>query len=100
MTGSGNVEKVDSNTLTLTGKNSYTGDTVLHGGTTLVSTGATLGVKGSNATVTVENGATFATAGEVNNNIAVLSGGTLAAWNAVGVTPRSALPASIPSTAT
>ncbi|MDU6451531.1 MAG: autotransporter outer membrane beta-barrel domain-containing protein, partial [Enterobacter hormaechei] len=83
MTGSGNVEKVDSNTLTLTGKNSYTGDTVLHGGTTLVSTGATLGVKGSNATVTVENGATFATAGEVNNNIAVLSGGTLAAWNAV-----------------
>ncbi|MDO2196960.1 hypothetical protein Q2427_24965, partial [Escherichia coli] len=46
-------------------------------------TGATLGVKGSNATVTVENGATFATAGEVNNNIAVLSSGTLAAWNAV-----------------
>lgn len=83
MTGSGNVEKVDSNTLTLTGKNSYTGDTVLHGGTTLVSSGATLGVKGSNATVTIDNGATFATAGEVNNNIAILNGGTLAAWNAV-----------------
>ncbi|HDT2106476.1 TPA: autotransporter outer membrane beta-barrel domain-containing protein [Enterobacter roggenkampii] len=83
MTGSGNVEKVDSNTLTLTGKNSYTGDTVLHGGTTLVSSGATLGVKGSNATVTIDNGATFATAGEVNNNIAIFNGGTLAAWNAV-----------------
>ena len=83
MTGSGKVEKVDSHTLTLTGKNSYTGDTVLHGGTTLVANGATLGVKNSNATVTVENGATFATAGEVNNNIHVLAGGTLAAWNAV-----------------
>ncbi|HGU9819658.1 TPA: autotransporter outer membrane beta-barrel domain-containing protein [Enterobacter chuandaensis] len=83
MTGSGNVEKVDSNTLTLTGQNSYTGNTVLHSGTTLVASGATLGVKGSNATVTVENGATFASAGEVNNNIAILTGGTLAAWNAV-----------------
>ena len=83
MTGSGKVEKVDSHTLTLTGKNSYTGDTVLHGGTTLVANGAMLGVKNSNATVTVENGATFATAGEVNNNIHVLAGGTLAAWNAV-----------------
>lgn len=83
MTGSGKVEKVDSHTLTLTGKNSYTGDTVLHGGTTLVANGATLGVKNSNATVTIENGATFATAGEVNNNIHVLAGGTLAAWNAV-----------------
>jgi autotransporter-associated beta strand protein len=88
MTGSGNVEKVDSNTLTLTGKNSYTGDTVLHGGTTLVASGATLGVKNSNATVTVENGAAFATAGEVNNNIDILTGGTLAAWNAFRVTPR------------
>lgn len=29
MTGSGNVEKVDANTLTLTGNNSYTGDTTL-----------------------------------------------------------------------
>lgn len=83
MTGSGKVEKVDSHTLTLTGKNSYTGDTVLHGGTPLVANDATLGVKNSNATVTIENGATFATAGEVNNNIHVLAGGTLAAWNAV-----------------
>ena len=40
-------------------------------------------MKGSNATVTVENGAAFATAGEVNNNIDILTGGTLAAWNAI-----------------
>ncbi|ORS14685.1 autotransporter outer membrane beta-barrel domain-containing protein, partial [Escherichia coli] len=83
ITGSGNVEKADSNTLTLSGNNSYTGNTVLHNGTTLIASGATLGVKGSNATVTVENGAAFATAGEVNNNIDILTGGTLAAWNAI-----------------
>lgn len=40
ITGSGNVEKVDSNTLTLKGKNTYTGDTVLHSGTTLVASGS------------------------------------------------------------
>ena len=83
ITGSGNVEKVDSNTLTLTGKNTYTGDTVLHSGTTLVGVGSTLGTKSSNATITVENGAQFATAGEVNDNINILTGGTLAAWNAI-----------------
>ncbi|CAH5486634.1 Outer membrane protein IcsA autotransporter [Enterobacter cloacae] len=83
MTGSGNVEKVDANTLTLTGNNSYTGDTTLQNGTTLVAAGATLGVENSDATLTVQNGAKFATAGTVYNNIAILSGGTLAAWNAI-----------------
>lgn len=89
ITGTGSVEKVDANILTLTGNNSYSGDTVLHGGTTLVAEGATLGVKGSNATLTVENGATFASAGEVNNNAMILSGGTLAAWNAIAGNPAS-----------
>lgn len=83
ITGSGNVEKVDANTLTLTGNNSYTGDTTLRNGTTLVAAGATLGVENSNATLTVQNGAKFATAGTVYNNITILSGGTLAAWNAI-----------------
>ncbi|HBW3048559.1 TPA: autotransporter outer membrane beta-barrel domain-containing protein [Klebsiella aerogenes] len=81
--GSGNVEKVDTNTLTLTGTNSYTGNTLLKSGTTLVAEGATLGVVGSDATLTIDNGAQFASAGEVNNNIDILSGGILAAWNAV-----------------
>lgn len=81
--GSGNVEKVDANTLTLTGTNSYTGNTLLKSGTTLVAEGATLGVADSDATITIENGAQFASAGEVNNNIDILSGGILAAWNAV-----------------
>lgn len=56
MTGSGNVEKVDANTLTLTGNNSYTGDTTLRNGTTLVAAGATLGVENSNATHRAERG--------------------------------------------
>jgi len=81
--GSGNVEKVDTNTLTLTGTNSYTGNTLLKSGTTLVAGGATLGVADSDATLTIDNGAQFASAGEVNNNIDILSGGILAAWNAV-----------------
>ncbi|HCC8069856.1 TPA: autotransporter outer membrane beta-barrel domain-containing protein [Klebsiella aerogenes] len=81
--GSGNVEKVDANTLTLTGTNSYTGNTLLKSGTTLVAEGATLGVADSDSTITIENGAQFASAGEVNNNIDILSGGILAAWNAV-----------------
>ncbi|HDH0718577.1 TPA: autotransporter outer membrane beta-barrel domain-containing protein [Klebsiella aerogenes] len=81
--GSGNVEKVDTNTLTLTGTNSYTGNTLLKSGTTLVAEGATLGVVGSDATLTIDNGAQFASAVEVNNNIDILSGGILAAWNAI-----------------
>ncbi|WP_325081011.1 autotransporter family protein [Klebsiella aerogenes] len=83
ISGSGHVEKVDANTLTLTGTNSYTGNTLLKSGTTLVAEGATLGGASSDATITIENGAQFASAGEVNNNIEILSGGILAAWNAV-----------------
>ncbi|KIQ51083.1 adhesin autotransporter [Citrobacter rodentium] len=83
ITGSGNVEKTDANVLTLSGNNTYTGNTQLHAGVTLVAEGATLGAEGSNATLTIEDGAAFASAGTVYDNIAILSGGTLAAWNAV-----------------
>lgn len=83
ITGTGSVAKTDAHTLTLTGNNSYSGDTRLRKGTTLVAEGATLGSQGNTATVTIEEGATFASAGIVNNNIAILNGGTLAAWSAV-----------------
>lgn len=83
MTGSGSVEKVDANLLTLTGNNSYTGNTLLRSGTTLVAEGANLGGDGNTATITVQDGATFASAGTVNNNVDILSGGVLASWNAV-----------------
>ncbi len=93
ITGSGNVKKIDANLLTLTGNNSYTGNTLLNSGTTLIAEGATLGTSGNTATVTVGNGATFASAGTVNNNINILNGGTLASWNAISgnsVTPSTA----------
>ena len=83
ITGSGTVIKTDAHTLTLTGNSSYTGDTQLNSGTTLVAEGATLGSAGNSATVTIQDGATFASAGTVNNNVNILSGGVLASWNAV-----------------
>ncbi len=83
ITGSGNVQKSDAHTLILSGNNSYTGNTLLNSGTTLVAEGATLGSAGNTATVTVADGATFASAGTVNNNVDILSGGVLASWNAV-----------------
>ncbi|MDU6817463.1 MAG: autotransporter outer membrane beta-barrel domain-containing protein [Leclercia adecarboxylata] len=83
ISGSGNVEKTDAHTLTLTGNNSYTGDTQLNSGTMLVAEGATLGSAGNSATVTIQDGATFASAGTVNNNVNILGGGVLASWNAV-----------------
>jgi outer membrane autotransporter protein len=83
ITGSGTVIKTDAHTLTLTGNSSYTGDTQLNSGTTLVAEGATLGSAGNSATVTIQDGATFVSAGTVNNNVNILSGGVLASWNAV-----------------
>jgi len=91
ITGSGTVIKTDAHTLTLTGNNSYTGDTQLNSGTMLVAEGATLGSAGNSATVTIQDGATFASAGTVNNNVNILGGGVLASWNAVqGNTQSSA----------
>lgn len=83
ITGTGELIKQDANTLTLSGNNSYTGNTELEAGTTLVAEGATLGATGSTGTVTINSGATLASAGTVNSNIDITSGGILAAWNAV-----------------
>jgi len=83
ITGTGELIKQDANTLTLSGNNSYTGNTELKAGTTLVAEGATLGATGSTGTVTINSGATLASAGTVNSNVDIASGGILAAWNAV-----------------
>lgn len=83
ITGTGELIKQDANTLTLSGNNSYTGNTELNAGTTLVAEGATLGATGSTGTVTINSGATLASAGTVNSNVDIASGGILAAWNAV-----------------
>ena len=91
--GSGAVSKEDAFTLTLSGANSYTGDTQLKGGTTLVAAGATLGQANSGSTINIENSATFASAGVVNNNVNIAAGGTLAAWNAVSANAGAITPA-------
>ena len=83
ISGTGRLIKQDANTLTLGGNNTYTGDSELKAGTTLVAQGATLGATGNTATLTVDSGATFASAGTVNQNLLIASGGTLAAWNAI-----------------
>lgn len=83
ISGTGSLIKQDANTLTLGGNNTYTGDSELKAGTTLVAQGATLGATGNTATLTVDSGATFASAGTVNQNLLIASGGTLAAWNAI-----------------
>lgn len=83
ISGTGRLIKQDANTLTLGGNNTYTGDSELKAGTTLVAQGATLGATGNTATLTMDSGATFASAGTVNQNLLIASGGTLAAWNAI-----------------
>lgn len=83
LSGTGEVVKEGNNSLTLSGNNSYSGNTLLKAGTTLVTSTGTLGATGSTATVTIGSGATLASDGVVNSNIVIENGGTLAAWNAI-----------------
>jgi autotransporter-associated beta strand protein len=68
--GSGNLEKVGTGTLTLSGTNAYTGVTFVHGGTLLV-TGSI--ASSASAAVLVDNGATLGGTGTVP--LTSLSGG-------------------------
>lgn len=70
--GSGNLEKVGTGTLTLSGTNAYTGVTFVHGGTLLVT-----GSIASSAVVLVDNGATLGGTGTVPQT-ALSGGATLA----------------------
>ena len=76
ITGSGGLTKSGAGTLTLTGNNTYTGNTVVSGGV-LDLNGASSGVD-DNATVTIQNGATFKTTGD-NETLGpiVLTSGTI-----------------------
>ncbi len=80
MSGSGNVSKVGSNTLTISGNNTYTGTTTVSGGTLILQSDLT------DSDVTVENGATL----EVDGTITIKSI-TINTGGAVLVTPGNAL---------
>ncbi|WP_241701301.1 autotransporter outer membrane beta-barrel domain-containing protein, partial [Cronobacter sakazakii] len=93
ISGTGNLVKEDANTLTLTGNNSFSGDTTLKGGTTLVAENATMGPDGGTGIINIDSGATFASAGTVNSSVAIAAGGVLASWNAVSGNENASTPA-------
>ncbi|MBR6437201.1 MAG: autotransporter-associated beta strand repeat-containing protein, partial [Thermoguttaceae bacterium] len=70
--GSANLVKEGSGTLTLSGANSYYGETTVSGGTLIVPRSASL----ATPRVTVESGATFQTAASLNAAVEI-NGGTL-----------------------
>lgn len=93
ISGTGNLVKENASTLTLTGNNSFSGDTTLKAGTTLVAENAVMGPTGGTGLISVESGATFASAGTVNNSVAIAAGGVLASWNAVSGNENASTPA-------
>lgn len=75
ISGSGSLSKVNGNTLTLSGLNSYAGSTTVGAGTLTISGTGSIGGSG----VTVDNGATLNinAGGLVNTSVNVSAGGTL-----------------------
>ena len=71
ISGYGSVSKTGTGTLTLSGYNSYHGDTTVSGGTLLVPTGSSM----SNTNVEVTTGGTFQTGVDISSDF-VLNGGT------------------------
>ncbi|EKK7716702.1 autotransporter outer membrane beta-barrel domain-containing protein [Cronobacter dublinensis] len=94
ISGSGNLVKENTSTLTLSGNNLYSGDTTLNGGTTLLSENGTIGPDGGTGNININDGATFASAGTVNSNVVIAAGGVLASWNAVSGNENATTPAS------
>lgn len=93
ISGTGNLVKEDANTLTLTGNNSFSGDTTLKAGTTLVAENAMMGPDGGTGIINIDSGATLASAGTVNSSVAIAAGGVLASWNAVSGNENASTPA-------
>ncbi|EOL9021160.1 autotransporter outer membrane beta-barrel domain-containing protein [Cronobacter dublinensis] len=94
ISGSGNLVKENTSTLTLSGNNLYSGDTTLNGGTTLLSENGTIGPDGGTGNININDGATFASAGTVNSNVVIAAGGVLASWNAASGNENATTPAS------
>ena len=78
ITGAFGLEKIGTNTVTLTGTNSYSGPTSVTAGTLAVGNA---GVGSITSAVTVASGATLAGTGTISGAVTVNSGGTYAVGN-------------------
>jgi len=79
ITGTGSLLKEGSGTLTLSGENSYTGDTTVRSGALIVN-----GVLAA-SDVVVESGGMLKGSGTIGGDVTIASGGTLAPGNSPGV---------------
>lgn len=75
--------KTGAGALWLTGSSSYTGPTVVSGGTLIVGVGGSGSL--GNTEVTVNSGAVLGGSGSIGGNVTVLNGGTLAPGNSPGL---------------
>ncbi len=78
LVGPGTAVKTTSRTVLLSGQNTYTGPTAIHGGTLLVT--GSLG----DTTVTVNSGGTLGGTGTIGGNVSVLNDGALSPGTSVG----------------
>lgn len=76
--GSGGLIKIGPATLSLNGANTYTGDTVINGGTLMVGAAAANSAAAVNGNITVRDTGTLGGFGQVNGSVIVNTGGRLA----------------------
>ncbi|HEY3837424.1 MAG TPA: autotransporter-associated beta strand repeat-containing protein, partial [Bryobacteraceae bacterium] len=89
ISGTGNLTKIKTNTVALTGANTYSGGTVVSGG--ILTADNPVGSATGTGTVTVNGGGTFGGSGKVTGAMTLNSGGTVAPGAAFSGTPGATL---------